>query len=163
MCFLAPCRQRLLTLASNMFTNINLTRTWNVLPKYNVFRLKLVRYFFVGAVAAIVDIGLFTIFAGILGYNYLAVASCTFIAATAVNYVLSVQHVFDSGARFSSAHEVVLVFVVSAVGLGINQVVLFLAVDRLGIELILSKMLATGTVFFWNYWLRANFVFKNQP
>jgi putative flippase GtrA len=122
--------------------------------------MRIVRYFFVGAVAAAVDIGLFTIFARLLGYNYLAVAACTFVVATLVNYSLSVRHVFASGVRFVRSREVALVFAVSAIGLAINQGVLFGAVDKLGLNLVLSKILATGVVFLWNYQLRANFVFK---
>lgn len=124
--------------------------------------MRIVRYFFVGAAAAAVDIGLFTIFARLLGYNYLAVAGCTFVVATLVNYCLSVRNVFESGARFGRPQELALVFAVSAVGLAINQGVLFVAVDRLGWDLVLSKILATGIVFLWNYQLRANFVFKGQ-
>ena len=124
--------------------------------------MRIVRYFFVGAVAAAVDIGLFTVFARLLGYDYLAVAGCTFVVATAVNYSLSVRHVFASGTRFGRSLEVALVFAVSAIGLAINQGVLFVAVDRLGLDLVLSKILATGIVFLWNYQVRANFVFKGQ-
>ena len=124
--------------------------------------MRIVRYFFVGGVAATVDIGLFTVFARLLGYNYLAVAGCTFVVATLVNYLLSVRHVFESGARFGRSHEVALVFAVSAIGLAINQGVLFVAVDKLRLDLLLGKILATGIVFLWNYQLRANFVFKSQ-
>lgn len=124
--------------------------------------MRIVRYFFVGAVAAGVDIGLFTVFAGLLGYNYLFVAACTFVIATLVNYLLSVRHVFASGVRFGRSREVTLVFAVSAIGLAINQAVLFGAVDKLGLNLVLSKIVATGVVFLWNYQLRANFVFKAQ-
>lgn len=124
--------------------------------------MRIVRYFFVGATAAVVDIGLFTLFARLLGYNYLGVAACTFVVATGVNYALSVRHVFESGARFGRSQEVLLVFGVSAIGLGINQAVLFVAVDKLGLELVLSKMIATGIVFLWNYGLRANFVFRGR-
>ena len=122
--------------------------------------MRIVRYFFVGAAAAAVDIGLFTVFARLLGYNYLVVAGCTFVVATLVNYLLSVRHVFESGARFGRSGEVALVFAVSAIGLAINQGVLFVAVDKLGLDMVLSKILATGVVFLWNYQLRANLVFK---
>src|SRR2546425_149855 len=44
--------------------------------------MRLVRYFFVGSAAALVDIGLFAVFARLLGYNYLIVAACTFGVAT---------------------------------------------------------------------------------
>ena len=123
---------------------------------------RLVRYFGVGAVAATVDISLFAIFAGYLGYPYLIVAAFTFILATFVNYVLSIRFVFESGVRFARNHEMAIVFLVSGVGLGLNQLVLYLGVGLAHIEPIMSKMIATATVFGWNYMARARFVFRRS-
>jgi len=122
--------------------------------------MRIVRYFFVGGVAASVDILLFALFAKVLGYSYLLVAPCTFVVATWVNYVLSVRHVFRSGARFSRKRELTLVFLVSLIGLGVNQVVLFVSVRRLGLDLVLGKIVASAGAFLWNYGARAHFVFK---
>ena len=124
--------------------------------------MRIVRYFFVGGAAAGVDLALFTLFAKVLGYNYLAVAACTFAVATAINYVLSVRHVFESGVRFTRNREIGLVFLVSAVGLLINQAALFSAVSVFRLPLIASKIVATAIVFGWNYWARANFVFARR-
>jgi len=122
--------------------------------------MKLIRYFFVGGIAAVVDIGIFVIFAKVLGFNYLIVAAVGFTLATFVNYFLSVRHVFESGVRFRRAHEIGLVYLVSAIGLAINQTVLYIGIDRLGWEMILTKIVATGVVFVWNYTIRSRFVFK---
>lgn len=117
------------------------------------------RYFAVGGVAAAVDIGLFLFFAQYLGMPYLRVAPFTFVAATLVNYLLSVRFVFVSGVRFRRGVEVLLVFAVSAVGLGVNQAILLACVEWLGFALLVAKVCATGTVFFWNYGARRLFVF----
>ena len=120
---------------------------------------RIARYFAVGGVAACVDIGLFMLFAQGLGWPYLRVAAGSFVAATLVNYVLSVRFVFVSGARFGKGWEVVLVFVVSAVGLAINQMILAACVELGGFNLLAAKLTATGVVFFWNYLARRFFVF----
>lgn len=126
--------------------------------------MKLVRYFFVGAAAAAVDIGLFALLVHAFGFHYLLVGAVTFVLATGVNYALSVRVVFQSGVRFARAQEIALVFAVSAIGLAVNQVVLFVGVEQLSLPPVLAKVMATGTVFFWNYWARAHFVFKpNLP
>ena len=65
------------------------------------------------------------LFAQGMGWPYLRVAAASFVAATLVNYLLSVRFVFVSGARFARRWEVLLVFVVSAIGLGITSGVLF--------------------------------------
>jgi putative flippase GtrA len=119
----------------------------------------LARYFAVGGIAACVDIGLFMLFAGVLGFAYLRVAAATFVVATLVNYVLSVRFVFVSGQRFGKRWEVALVYGVSAVGLALNAAILWTAVEVAGFGLLFAKLTATGIVFFWNYLARRLLVF----
>lgn len=125
--------------------------------------MKLVRYFFVGGAAALVDIGLFTLLARVAGLPWFPVALFSFAMATLVNYVLSVRHVFESGIRFSPRHELLLVYVASAVGLGINQTVLWLGIEWVHVDMLIAKLCATGTVFFWNYAARRYFIFNERP
>jgi len=124
--------------------------------------IRLARYFGVGATAAAVDISLFFLFAGHLGYNYLVVGFVTFVMATAVNYMLSVRFVFESGIRFARHHEIMLVFGISAVGLVVNQIILYIGIGVLRLDLILSKVAATGAVFAWNYTARSRWVFRSR-
>ena len=121
--------------------------------------MQIVKYFFVGGAASVVDIGLFSIFASYLGWPWIPVSIITFILATFTNYFLSIQFVFESGARHKKHVEVFGVFVVSGLALLVNQCVLYLAIEILGWHLILSKIFATGVVFFWNYYGRSKFVF----
>ena len=109
--------------------------------------------------ATCVDIGLFMLFAQQMGLPYLRVAAGTFVLATLVNYVLSVRFVFVSGLRFRRRYEIALVFVVSAIGLAINQAILWAGVELGGVGLLPSKLAATAMVFFWNYLSRRHFVF----
>jgi putative flippase GtrA len=118
------------------------------------------KYFVVGGISACVDIGFFFVFAKLLGFNYLAVATIGFLIAVPVNYLLSVRFVFRSGARFRPLHELALVYLVSSVGLGLHLMVLYAAIDVLGLELMLSKFIATGSVFLWNFLARNYFVFR---
>ena len=121
------------------------------------------RYFVVGGVSACFDIGFFFVFAKLLGYNYLAVATVGFAFAVLVNYFLSVRFVFTSGVRFGRAQELALIYLVSGVGLILHLAMLYIAVDVLAIELMLSKVGATGGVFLWNFLARHYFVFREPP
>lgn len=121
---------------------------------------RIARYFVVGGIAACVDIGLFVLLARGLEYPYyLYVSAGTFVAATLVNYLLSIRFVFVSGARFRRRHEVLLVFVVSAIGLAVNQAILAWGIESGGLDKLPAKLVATGVVFFWNYFARRVFVF----
>jgi len=118
------------------------------------------KYFVVGGISACVDIGFFFVFAKLLGFNYLVVATIGFLIAVPVNYFLSVRFVFRSGARFRPYQELGLVYLVSSIGLALHLAVLYAAIDVLGLELMLSKLIATGSVFLWNFLARNYFVFR---
>lgn len=122
--------------------------------------MRIVRYALVGGTAAVVDFIIFAAFAKWLGFNYLWVGFYGFVLATAVNYVLSIRHVFASGVRFGRKMEIFLVFAISAVGLSLNQLILYLCIGRLGTEMLLTKLFATGVVFLWNYSARNHFIFR---
>ena len=122
--------------------------------------MRLLKYFFVGTAAAAIDIGLFIIFASYLGWAWLPVSIVTFCLATLVNYFLSIKFVFESGSRHKKCIEIIGVFMVSGLALVMNQVVLYLLIELLGWHLIISKISATITVFFWNYLGRSRIIFK---
>jgi putative flippase GtrA len=123
--------------------------------------LQIVRYFFVGGVAAVVDVAIFATLIKVFGLHYLVAGAVGFLVATWVNYVLSVRHVFAAGARFSRRKEVLAVYAVSAMGLFWNQVVLYVGVEMLDLNVYLAKISAIGLVFFWNYFSRKHFVFAS--
>lgn len=119
-------------------------------------------YFVVGAAAAAVDISFFLVFSTWLRFNYLLVGIVGFVIATLVNYALSIRWVFQSGQRFGRHAEILSVYVVSAIGLGLHATILYWAVARLDLPGIVGKIVATGLVFFWNYAARNYYVFKTR-
>jgi putative flippase GtrA len=125
--------------------------------------MRIVRYFVVGGTAALVDWILFYVLAVQLSINFLVAGGISFTIATIVNYFLSVAHVFESGARFQRRHEILAVFVVSGIGLAINQAILFVLVQWISLHLMASKITATGVVFLWNYFARSRYVFRPSP
>ena len=124
--------------------------------------MKLVRYLFVGGAAAIVDFVLFMLLAWGAGWPWFPTAVLSFSLATLVNYALSIRHVFESGVRFSQGHELILVYLVSAIGLTVNQAVLWFGIETAHIDMLAAKLGATGTVFFWNYAARRYFIFNHD-
>jgi putative flippase GtrA len=123
--------------------------------------MKVVRYFFVGSISAIIDIGLFAIFAGYFKFSWGIVSIITFTIATLANYFLSIQFVFKSGLRYKKHHEILTVFMISSLALLLNQTFLYLFIEKINLNLVLSKCLATSLLFLWNYYGRKKIVFKN--
>jgi putative flippase GtrA len=121
---------------------------------------RFVRYFLVGGIAAAVNLAVFAALVHGAGLLVYAAATISFLIATLVNYLLSVRLVFASGARFPRHREIVLVYLVSAVGLAVNQAVLLVLVAWLRADALIAQATALGSVFLWNYGARNCFVFK---
>lgn len=123
--------------------------------------IRLIKYFIVGGIAALINILIFFIFAKLFKFNYFIIGAVAFIAATFVNYILSVRYVFKSGVRFNKNKELLLIYVVSAIGLAGNEMILYLLINLLRIEIMTSQLIAIGIIFIWNYIIRNSFVFKD--
>lgn len=124
-----------------------------------VSNLKIVRYFFVGGSAAIVDNTIFYVFVKIFYFNYFIIGTIGFIIATYVNYFLGVKFVFNYSAKFSRKMEIMTIYVISGIGLILHLTILYFCIEVFFFEKMLSKITATGLVFFWNYLARKNFVY----
>ncbi|NBC81828.1 MAG: hypothetical protein GVY19_00450 [Bacteroidetes bacterium] len=123
---------------------------------------KLFKYFFAGGMAAGVDICFFYVFAKLLDYHYILISVLGFLLATFVNYLLSVKFVFNSQIRFRRNTEFILIYAVSGVGQLIHIGILYVLIDLWIIDKLLSKLVATGIVFIWNFTVRNYFIFAEQ-
>lgn len=108
--------------------------------------------------ASLFDWGIFSAAHYGFGLQYVVAAGVSLVAATLLNYLLSVRYVFVSG-RFRRSLEVVLVYFVSAVGVGLNIGLMVVFVEAAGFAALPAKMVATCMVFFWNYLARKHVVF----
>jgi putative flippase GtrA len=122
--------------------------------------MRVARYFLVGGVAAGVDLVLFVVMVKGLAVGWMPAGMVSFCFATLVNYSLSVRYVFSSGVRFQRGQEILLVFLVSGVGLVVNQAALATLIEGAGWDSLIAKIVATSAVFFWNYGVRRCFIFK---
>jgi putative flippase GtrA len=121
---------------------------------------QIVRYFFVGGIAALLDIVIFFLFAKILGINYLIIGAVGFVLATLLNYVLSIIYVFETRVRFTKGAEIFWVYIISLVGLFLHLLFLYLFIDLIQVEKMMGKLIAVAGVFLWNYLMKKNFIFK---
>lgn len=90
--------------------------------------------------------------------HYLISTAVAFAIATGVNYLLCIAWVFERG-RHSALTEVLLVFMVSGVGLLLNEIIVFLLVEFMLLWYMSAQFVAVGAIFFWNYSTRKYYVF----
>lgn len=123
-------------------------------------------YFCVGGVAAIVEWVLFSLFANTWGLHYILATCLAFVFSTAANWILGKVWTFRGSEKWKNktGRELILVFAVSAVGLLFNMGLMYLFVTVLGLDTPLlktvSKVMATGIVFFWNFFIRKFAIYK---
>ena len=125
-----------------------------------------ISYFFVGGVAAIVEWVMFFIFANVLQINYFVSTVIAFIFSTTANWILGRITTFKDNNTYKdkNAKEAFLVFIVSAIGLLFNLILMYLFVTVMGFDSslgkTLSKIAATGIVFIWNFLIRKLVIYK---
>ena len=111
---------------------------------------EIVRFAIVGGASFIVDYALLYICTEWLGIHYLYSAAISFTVSVIVNYWLCVIFVF-TGAGKQTGRQAALFIGSSIVGLGINQVCMWMFVEKFGLHYMLAKIGATFIVMFWNY------------
>ena len=124
-----------------------------------------ISYFGVGGVSALVEWGSFFLFDSILSIPYLSSTVLAFIVSTTTNWFLGRTFTFkNSSYKDKKVKEIILVFIVSAIGLGFNMMLMFIFVDIIGMNTsvlkTIAKIVATGIVFIWNFISRKLWIYK---
>lgn len=133
--------------------------------------MKIFMYLLVGGSAAVFEWILFYLFfQGLTTVALFSLQTQTVLAATTLafgtstiyHYILCNRFVFDSGSRYHKGTELSLVFLVSAMGLGLNLLLMWIFTSPviLGLNPMASKILASAIVTVWNYLSRKKWIFK---
>ena len=93
-----------------------------------------------------------------LNMNYLMATTIAFIISIVVNYVLSMRYVFSHKQDMSRRREFTIFAVLSAIGLGLNDLYMFVGVSILNIGTMAMKLISTFFVTWYNYFSRRFFL-----
>lgn len=139
----------------------------------NKLMQQIAKFGIVGVIAFLIDFGIYTvlnfIFRGI-GFDkvcpsyYLISQFISFVISCIANYLLSMKYVFERREDLSRRKEFVIFFLLSAIGLVINEIVLYIGMDVIyqgsdwlqrilntGLAETFFKCLATGVVMVYNF------------
>jgi putative flippase GtrA len=130
--------------------------------KANSTLLQLFRYTFVGGLAFVVDFGTLYILTEYFNIHYLVSGGIAFIFGLVINYFLSVKWVFNNRAMENRLLEFLLFTLIGLVGLGLNELFLWILTDVLLIYYLLSKIITTILVYLWNFFARKIILFNKQ-
>ncbi|GHU80645.1 hypothetical protein FACS1894145_7230 [Bacteroidia bacterium] len=122
--------------------------------------LQLFRYTIVGGGAFVVDFGLLYMLTHFLHLHYLLSATISFIAGLLVNYVFSTLWVFNKKTVRNKYLEFLIFAIIGVIGLGFNDLFMWIFTDRCGLYYMWSKVITTAVVYFWNFFARKYVLFN---
>ena len=130
-------------------------------PTENVL-LQLFRYGFVGGAAFVVDYATLFVLTNNVGVQYLWSAAIAFVLGLVANYLLSISWVFRNRGSLSRWQEFLFFAVIGVVGLGFNELVMYACTDLMHIHYMVSKLISTAIVFFWNFFARKILLYSKK-
>ena len=120
---------------------------------------QLFKFGIVGVIAMLIDVGVLTFLKEIVGMGVLVSAAIGFSVSVTANYVLSMLFVFK-GKGGSKVKEFIVFVTLSVIGLGINQLIMWLGTDYTAFHYLLVKVFATFLVMIYNFVSRKIFLEK---
>jgi putative flippase GtrA len=106
------------------------------------------------------DFGVLALLTEVVGLHYLVSAAFSFLAGTTLSYALSVAWVFDTRRVASKTAEYALFVLVGAVGLALNESLLWLFTEALGLHYLVAKVAAATLIFGGNFAARKLLLFR---
>ena len=128
--------------------------------KSDQLSVHLLRAIFSSNIAFAVDFGLLVLLTEVVHLHYLISNIFAFMTGTSLLYILSVFWVFSRRAIQSKHLEYWLFILIGAVGVGFNELFIWLFTEKVHIYYLYSKLIAGSIVFFWNFLSRRFILFK---
>lgn len=127
--------------------------------------IQFMKFGVVGGIAFVVDYAIMVFLTEVFGIDYLISSCVSFCVSVIVNYLLSMKFVFESRDDLKKHTEFVGFVILSVIGLGINQAVMYLVADvwlgdRIKRAYLIAKFIATFVVMIWNFISRKIFLEK---
>lgn len=130
---------------------------------------ELLRFAVVGGVSFVIDFGLLIVFQEFVFKNVangvLISAALSFTISLIIHYFLASLWVFrEHRVDNTRAHAIagVLFVITNLVGLGINELAMWVGVAVLAIHYVIVKLVATAVVMVWNYLCQKLYIFKRK-
>lgn len=113
--------------------------------------IQFIRYFFVGGIAAVVNIGSLFLMVDIFNINYILSNIVGFIFGIIINYSLSKMFVFTDNEDINKIFEIMMYVIIGILGLIFDTVMLWIFTSKIGIYYMISKIISTILTFVWNF------------
>ena len=115
---------------------------------------QILKFGVVGMLAFLVDYGVLMLLSQVFGVDPVLSAGISFCVSVIFNYLASMRYVFTHRDDMSKTKEFVIFIVLSAVGLVINEIIMWVGTRWLGttgLAVTVVKVFATAVVMVWNF------------
>lgn len=123
---------------------------------------QIMKFGVVGFICFGIDYGLMVLLTEAAGISYLVSSGFSFSISVIVNYTLSLKYVFETNQENNKIVEFFVFIILSVIGLGINQVLMWVCVDKFRIFYMVSKVGVTGVVMVYNFVTRKLILEKSR-
>ena len=123
--------------------------------------LQFIKFCVVGGTGVVVDFGITFLFKEKLKLNKYIANSLGFMAAASTNYLLNRWWTFRSHDP-EVAQQYVQFVGISAIGLILNNSIIYLLNDKALLNFYLAKLIAIGVVTLWNFFMNYYFTFTGK-
>ena len=110
---------------------------------------KIINFGLVGVFATAIEYILLIVLKEFFNVDVIIASGIAFTVSLLFNYVLSIKYVDKK--EMSKTKEMTGFFITAIIGLGINQVMMYILVDTVKIYYLFAKVISTGTVMIWNF------------
>lgn len=119
---------------------------------------QIMKFGVVGVIAFVIDFGVMVFLTEVFGIAPVISATVSFIISVIFNYAASMRYVFSHREGMSRTREFVIFVVLSVIGLGINDLLIWAGTDLASFDYRLVKIFATAVVMVWNFVTRKIFL-----
>ena len=121
-----------------------------------------IKFAAVGILSFAVDWALLVVLVEFVHMDFLVGTTVSFLTSVAVNYALSMRYVFDHRNDMSRKREFTIFAILSCIGLGLNDLYMFIGVSLLNIGYQAMKVIATFCVTWFNFFSRRKFLASSE-
>lgn len=122
---------------------------------------QILKFGIVGGIAFIIDYTLLYVCTEYLNIYVLYSSIISFSISVIFNYIMSIKWVFDVNHK-QTYKDFTIFIIFSIIGLGINQLIMYLGIEKLHIYYMLVKIASTGIVMVYNFITRKIFIEKKN-
>ncbi len=124
-------------------------------------------YLIVGGIATLVEWGLYYLFDPVAHLNTYLATALAFILSTLANWGAGRLLTFRHAQRPKLVKELAMIYAAAVIGLGLNELIMYLMLHfvvpgQTDFQKMLSKVVATGLVFFWNFFIRKLVIYRDR-